>query len=130
DLTAGGREHSRQHTHGGRLAGAVRAEEPDDLTGRDAERDAPHRFDRTEGLGQVDDADHEALSISRRSAGVSSSRPASTRTHPLKPPPGVSSPGTATARMPAASADCTPRAESSITTHSAGGRPSAAAAAR
>ena len=79
---AGGREDAGQDAHRGRLAGAVRPEEADDLAARDPEGDAAHRVDarrsawqrsRTSIIGGAGSSAREP-ERARASSGVSSSR--------------------------------------------------------
>jgi hypothetical protein len=58
---AGGRDQRGEHAQGGGLAGAVGAEEAEDLARLDGEVDAPYGFDRSvaaaEGVGESGGAD-------------------------------------------------------------------------
>ena len=61
ERAAAGRARERaQHVDRGRLAGAVRAEEPEDLAGGHLEAHSAHRLDRVEGLVQVVDLDRRS----------------------------------------------------------------------
>ncbi len=55
-----GREHAIQHAQGGRLAGAVRPEEPGDFAVGRAKRHVADRFDRTESFAERGRLDHGA----------------------------------------------------------------------
>src|SRR3989475_9135554 len=87
-----GRQHTGQHLHGGRLAGAVGAEEPYQLPGGDLEVEAAHGLDRAEALGELAEADHATvasrsprrLTAPGRPAAPPPSTPASRR--PSTPP--------------------------------------------
>src|SRR5262249_51910351 len=62
-LARGRFEEGAEDAEGGRLAGAVRPQEAEDLTGAGREGDAVHGRDRSpgrivEGLAQADDVDH------------------------------------------------------------------------
>ena len=53
DLPAVRRMRARQHAHQGRLAGAVAADEPDDLAGVEVDGHVPDGVDATEGDADV-----------------------------------------------------------------------------
>src|SRR5262249_23382225 len=134
-LARGGRKDARQDAHGGGLAGAVRTEEPDDLSLADGEADPAHGLDRAEALPAAPPPDprrrpHAPASAPRRTPGASAATPPPRRVASEKSWSAVSSLGTATTRSPAARAARTPRGVSSTATHSGGVRPSAAAAVR
>src|SRR5262249_39790806 len=59
----GRREEPRGDAHDRRLAGAIRAEEPDDLAPLDVKRDVVHRDGGAELLSQPFDSDHVSLVI-------------------------------------------------------------------
>src|SRR5580765_3020969 len=48
----GGGEKAGEHLHGGRLAGAIRAEETEDLAALDGEADVVHRDEGAKALGE------------------------------------------------------------------------------
>lgn len=57
-----------EHQDGGALAGAVRAEQPEDLAGGDLEAEVVHGSDAVVDLGQVVAADHRRSSVSSPSS--------------------------------------------------------------
>ena len=71
-LARGRREDARQHAERRRLAGAVRAEEPDHLAARDVEGDVVDGGASAEALGEVPGLDHPTAS--RAAARARSSR--------------------------------------------------------
>ena len=58
DLAGVGPQDAAQAAQGGRLAGAVLAQQQEDLAGADLEVHAGHRLDAAEALAQATDGDH------------------------------------------------------------------------
>ena len=83
DRPAIGLEHAEHDPHRRRLAGSVRAEEPEDLAGRDVEREAVERDDGPEALVELVDREGHRRRIARTLRRRDwSDRPASSRKMP------------------------------------------------
>src|SRR5690348_14250413 len=66
---AGGADQPQEHAHGGRLAGAVRPQEPEDLARLDVELQVEHATSLAEVLGEsadLDDAGDPRLALGSR----------------------------------------------------------------
>ena len=75
DRSAGRRDQPRQHPHRRRLAGAVGAEQRDDLALRDFEADVVDGDAGAEVAGEAMGGDHRVPASNSYSPGVTSSRP-------------------------------------------------------
>src|SRR5439155_22326684 len=72
---AGRRHHqTREHPNGGRLAGTIRPEQPEDLTVTDGEAQVLHRLERAEALAEALHLDHGTSPDQPGSAAPHSSR--------------------------------------------------------
>ena len=69
DLAGAARAVALEDLDGGRLAGAVRAEQPEDLAALDLEDEPAHGLDRPIGLVQVDHLDGRGCHPARLSSG-------------------------------------------------------------
>ena len=67
---------ARQHAHGGRLARAIRPEEPDDLPSLDAEADVVDRTQGAEAAGEVLDFDHGSRRVAAGTRALNEPRTA------------------------------------------------------
>src|ERR1051325_906164 len=72
DRAAGGTKNAGDHPERGRLAGAVRSEEPEQLAAWDVEIDRVHRGERAVALGEVREVGHGCV-LDRRGDSPTSS---------------------------------------------------------